>query len=184
MKSDFRWEPPHPANAQKVLPGNFPQFSTESCKCERSLTVRQKIPCPSFRNFPSSCHMLLQQRKGFPLSARFLQDFPHKAFGGLSVGFPHRCVQRIAAKVLENPVPLAGSQGRRVPRGPSTLQKLVRQTVGKQMLTTRTTENFLTGFRRGPLPGDPFSLVPIRVQHIFGAQKGIMQQHASWKGSC
>ena len=84
----------------------------------------------------------------FPLSAQFPQDFPF-------CRVPHRCVQIIAAKVLENPLPLAGPQGRRVLGGPSALQKLVRQTVGEQMFTNRATENFPTGFRRGPLLGGP-----------------------------
>ena len=108
----------------------------------------------TFRNFPSSCRMLLRQRilrfsaqfpqefpQDFPQSFRrfpqdvpqdfpqdFLQDFPHKVSAGLSAGFPHRCVRSIVAEVLENLVPSAGPQGRRVLRGPSTLQKVVRQT--------------------------------------------------------
>ena len=102
--------------------------------------------------------------RDFRLSAQFPQDFPQsfpqsfrrtfrikfrrtfQVSAGLSGRFPHRWVQRIAAKVLENPVltvPLAGPQGRRVLRGPSTLQKLVRQTVCEQMLTNRATNNFL-----------------------------------------
>ena len=161
---------------RKVLTGNFPQLSAESCECERSHTVRQKAPCPTFRNFPSSCCMLLQQRiqrsstlrtVSAGLSAKFSAGLHKISAGlsaqsfrwtsaGLSAGSLHRYVQKIAAKVLENRVPLTRSQGRRALRGPSTLQKLVRQTVGEQMPTNRLTENFQTGFR-GPLPGGPFS---------------------------
>ena len=97
MKTDFRWEPPHPPNAQKVLMGNFPQLSTESCECERSRTVRQKVPHPTCCKFPSSCRMLLQQRiQRFSIfctvSTTFrktfrIKNFPHKFFAGFSAGF-------------------------------------------------------------------------------------------------
>ena len=182
MKTNFRWEPPHPPNAQKVLTRNFPQLSAESCDAIMNAHARsvRKSLSATFRKFPSSCRMLLRQilrfstfrrsfrkvsagfRRTFCRTFRrdFPQDLPHKVSAGLSAGFPHRCVQSIAAEVLENPV-LAGPQGRRALRGPSTLQKLVRQTVREQMLTNRATEHFATSFRRGPLPGGPFSLLLI-----------------------
>ena len=167
--------------SESILTGSFPQLSAESCECESSRTVRQRVPsdlvqlsaalrqvaacfCSSVsRDLPRSAQFSLDFPRSFRRTFRikFPQDFPHKASAGFSAGFPHRRVQRIAAKVLENPVPLVGPQGRRVLRGPTTLQKLVRQTVREQMLTNRATENFPTGFRRGPLFRAP--LVSCRI---------------------
>ena len=63
-ENQFQIDGNHPAHPtlRKYSWGPSPQLSAESCECERSRTVRQKVPRPTFRNFLSSCRMLLQQR--------------------------------------------------------------------------------------------------------------------------
>ena len=162
---------------------NFPRNHASANAHGRSVRKSLVQLSASFRQVAACfCSGVLRDPPTFrtvsaDLPQDFPQDFPRKISAGLSTGFfqvsaglspgvPHGCVQRIAAKVLGNPLPLLS--GRRVLRGPITLQKLVRQTVCEQMLTKRPTENFPTGFCRGPLPGVPFSLVPKHRPQFLG----------------
>ena len=74
-------------SCQGVPTWKFPQLSAESCECERSRMVRQKVPRrPTFRNFPSSCRMLLQQRIQRFSTFRFRRTF-RGTFRKVSAGF-------------------------------------------------------------------------------------------------
>ena len=129
MTTSFRWDHPTP-NTQKL-----PTSATFLGIVQVRTLTHGLSECPSsnFHNFPSSCRMFLQQRvqrlstfrtisaaQDIPQSfhrifrTKFPQDFLHKVSAEHPAAFLHRCVQRIAAKVLENPVPFPGPQGMRV----------------------------------------------------------------------
>ena len=70
-----RWEPANQPMLRKYSQGTFCNFPRNHASA--NATVRQKVPRPTFRNFSSSCRMLLQQRiQRFSTSAKFPQDFP------------------------------------------------------------------------------------------------------------
>ena len=125
-----------------IMRARTQQLSSESCECERSRMVRRTLthgpsenPSSNFPQvsvkLPHASAAAYSETFHFPLSFHrtFRRTF-RKVSAGLSalsfrrtfqvsVDFPQcfrtdACVQRIAPKVLENPVPLVGPQGRRV----------------------------------------------------------------------
>ena len=168
-----------PTQCSESTHAHFPQLSAEPCVCKRSRTVCQKVPRPTFRNIPSSCCMFLQQRtQRFPLSAG--------PSAGLSAGLSTqslcwtfrrvsalmRAEHSIAARIHDNPVPLAGPQGRIVLRGPSTLGwRMQKRYWYKKPLVDRCSQTErqktfrLVSTGAAPLPGGPPSLAP---SELFG----------------
>ena len=116
MTTSFRWELPNPPNAQKVPAWNFCNFPRNHASAAPHVRSVGKCPRPTFRNFLSSCLVLLQQRLRIiftfrtvsaELSAKFLQDFPHKVSSGLykvsavlCAGFPPDVRRQLLPKSL------------------------------------------------------------------------------------
>ena len=90
MTTSFRYEPPNPPNAQTVPIWNFPPTFRGSMRVRHPHTRSvRKGPRPTFRKFPSSCRVLLQNRSQRTFTFRTVS-------AGLSAGLSAKCPQDLA----------------------------------------------------------------------------------------
>ena len=145
------------------FPRNHASANAHARSVRKSLVqlsqISVKLPHVSASACPESFHFPHSFRRTF--CRTFCRTFRRTLRRTLRVKFPpgfpqdfpsfHRTFRRVSAQMrAENCWTLAGPQGRTVPREPSTLQKLVRQTVREQMLTNRATKNNFRQVSAGP----------------------------------